>query len=658
MMNDKMQEMKKKINLLNEAAKAYYDEDREIMPNIEYDKLYDELEALEQETGVILANSPTQRVGYEVVSALPTEVHPTPMLSLDKTKSPEELKSWLKDKKGVLSWKLDGLTVALTYNNGRLLKAVTRGDGTRGEVITPNARTFENLPLNIAFKGELVIRGEAIIKYSDFEKINERIEDVALKYKNPRNLSSGSVRQLNSEITATRHVQLYAFSLVQADDVDFKDSKNEQLEFLKNQGFDVVDHYVVDATDIEERVHWFAEEAGKGDLPSDGLVLVYDQISYGDSLGETSKFPRNSIAFKWEDELAETTLQEIEWSTSRTGLINPIAIFAPVDIEGTTVSRASVHNISILEELKLGIGDHIKVYKANMIIPQIAENLDKTGPVEIPKTCPVCGGDAIIKDESGVKFLYCTNENCLARQIKAFTHFVSRNAMNIDGLSEATLEKFINKGFVTEFGDIFKLDRYADAIKEMDGFGEKSYNNIIAAINTARHTTQVRLLNALGVPNIGLANAKLIAKACHYDWGMMSDLNEESLIAIDGIGEVMAKDYVNYFKDEKNRERIEHILNEISFEDVKENKNPQTLGELTFVITGTLELFANRNTLKEVIENHGGKVASSVSSNTDYLINNDVESNSSKNKKAKELGTEIIDEKMFKKILEGERKNA
>lgn len=635
---------------LDEAAKAYYGEDREIMPNIEYDRLYDELATLEAETGITLTGSPTVRVGYSISSELAKEAHPAPMLSLDKTKDPETLAEWLTDKKGLLSWKLDGLTVALTYLGGQLEKAVTRGDGAIGEVVSHTARTFKNLPLKIPFKGELLLRGEAVIRYSDFERINAELDEAESKYKNPRNLASGSVRQLNSEITAGRYVRFYAFNLV-AGGMDVHTSRDAQMQFLKTQGFEIVDYFVVTAQDVVSAVHQFAERAETNDLPSDGLVLTYDDVAYGESLGQTSKFPRDAIAFKWADELKETTLQEIEWSASRTGLINPVAIFEPVEIEGTTVSRASVHNISIMEELALGCGDKIRVYKANMIIPQIAENLTRSGDMPIPSTCPVCGQATEIRDSGEVRALFCTNENCLARQIKSFTHFVSRNAINIEGLSEKALEKFIAAGFIREFSDLFGLSRHRDAIIAMEGFGARSYEKLIEALDAARITTRVRLLYGLGIPTIGLANAKLICRAYGYDWDRISTANIEGLMEIDGIGEVMAERYVEWLADAENQGKVRRLLAEIQFDGTEGAAMGSGLEGLVFVITGSLETYPNRESLKELIESKGGKVTGSVSEKTNYLINNDRASASSKNKKAQSLGIPIITETEFNAML-------
>ena len=648
---DKIERMKELIPVLQEAAKAYYQEDREIMSNFEYDKLYDELENLEKETGVTLAGSPTVSVGYEALDELPKEAHETPMLSLDKTKDVEALRDFIGDHKTLLSWKLDGLTIVLTYGDGKLQKAVTRGNGVVGEVITNNARVFKNIPLQISFKGDLVLRGEAIINYSDFEKINEEIEDVDARYKNPRNLCSGSVRQLNNEITARRNVHFYAFFLVRAQGVDFQNSREKQFQWLKDQGFEVVEYRSVTRDTLDEAMEYFSTQVAKNDFPSDGLVALYDDIAYGDSLGTTAKFPRNSYAFKWKDEIRETTLKEIEWSPSRTGLINPVAIFEPVELEGTTVSRASVHNISIMKELQLGIGDKIQVYKANMIIPQIAENLTRSGNLEIPDTCPVCGKEARVIKTNEVESLYCMNPDCQAKKIKSFTLFVSRDAMNIDGLSEATLEKFILKGFIKDFGDIFEIGKYREEIVNMEGFGEKSFDNLMASLERARHTTLPRLLYSLGIANIGLANAKVICKEFDYDLEKMLHATAEEISGIEGIGPVIAKSYTEYFADEEKMKKFRHLLSHLELEEVKQ-ENRLTLEGKQFVITGSVNHFANRAELKEYIEQRGGKVTGSVTSKTDYLINNDVTSNSSKNKKARELEIPILSEEDFLHMAE------
>ncbi len=653
-MEKQIPRMKELIAILSEAGKAYYQESREIMSNFEYDKLYDELVALEKESGVVLSGSPTQKVGYEVLSELPKEAHPSAMLSLDKTKDVAALQEWLGEQEGLLSWKLDGLTIVLTYEGGELTKAVTRGNGEIGEVITNNARMFDNIPLKIAFDGTLVLRGEAVIKYSDFNKMNEEIEDVDAKYKNPRNLCSGSVRQLNNQITAERHVNFEAFALVSADGVDFHNSRSWQFAWLQELGFDVVEHQKVTRETLPEKVAYFAEAIGSYDVPSDGLVLTFEDIAYGESLGRTAKFPRNSIAFKWADEIRETKLRYIEWSPSRTGLINPVAVFETVELEGSTVSRASVHNLSILESLALGEGDTITVYKANMIIPQIADNLTRSGVSHVPETCPVCGGATAVSQVNDVKALYCTNPDCQAKKIKGFTLLVSRDALNIDGLSEATLEKFIGAGFIKEYSDMFHLDRYKEEITQMEGFGEKSYENLIQSVKTASFTTLPRVIYGLGIAGIGLANAKMLCRAFGYDLEKMRHADEESLVAVDGIGKVLADAWIQYFGNEENNRLVDNLMAELTIE-VQESQEGAAIFEgMTFVITGSVEHFANRKELQEVIEARGGKAAGSVSAKTTYLINNDVASNSSKNKKARELGIPILSEEDFLKLLEQE----
>lgn len=644
---DKSERIKDLVELLNKANKAYYQEANEIMTNFEYDKLYDELVGLEKETGMVLSNSPTVNVGYQVVSQLPKEQHNSPMLSLDKTKEVGALADFAGDRKCLLSWKMDGLTVVLTYENGELVKAVTRGNGLVGEVITNNAKTFKNIPISIPYKGRLTLRGEAIIKYSDFEQINREIEDADSKYKNPRNLCSGSVRQLNSQVTAERNVNFVAFALINADDVDFGNSIEQQYKWMESQGFQVVEYRVVTRNSMEDAVKYFAEKIQTYDYPSDGLVLMFDDIEYGLSLGTTAKFPRNGIAFKWEDEQAETTLKYIEWSPSRTGLINPVAVFEPVELEGTTVSRASVHNISIMEELELGSGDRIKVYKANMIIPQISENLTKSGIDDLPKECPVCGHATEVKAENGIKTLYCPNSQCPAKHVKLFTLFVSRNGMNIDGLSEETLEKFIDAGYIKEFADIFHLDRYYEEIVATPGFGQKSYDNLMDSVEKSRNVELSALIYSLGIPNIGSANAKLICKAFNNNIEKIRNASVEELIEIDGIGEIMAEKFCQYFADEDNIKKLDNLLKEVNIAEPEENTTPQNMDGLTFVITGSVEHFANRNELKSYIEKHGGKVTGSVSAKTNYLINNDAMSASSKNKKAKQLGVEIVTEEVF-----------
>ena len=644
-----MNRMKELVKKLDRAARAYYQEDIELISNREYDQMYDELQALEKETGTVLANSPTAKVGYEAVDQLPKEEHEAPMLSLDKTKDREVLREFIGDHETLLSWKLDGLTIVLTYENGELAKAVTRGNGVVGEVVTNNARVFRNIPLKIPYVGRLVLRGEAIITYSDFEQINESIEDVDARYKNPRNLCSGSVRQLNNEITARRNVRFYAFGLVSAESVDFHNSRAEQFEWLKNQGFEVVEYRKVTAATLDQAMDYFSAAITENDFPSDGLVALYDNIAYGDSLGRTAKFPRNAFAFKWADEIRETRLEKIEWSPSRTGLINPVAVFDPVELEGTTVSRASVHNISIMRELQLGIGDRITVYKANMIIPQIAENLTKSGELPIPDTCPACGQSTEIRRVNEVESLYCTNPDCPAKKIKAFALFASRDAMNIDGLSEATLEKFIARGFIHDFGDIFEISRHREEIVTMEGFGEKSFENLMASLEKARETTLAKVIYSLGIANIGRANAKVICRHCDDDLEKIRRADEEEVSSIDTIGPVIARSLTEYFADPENNRKLDHLMSHLAIKK-EEKKGEQIFQNMNFVITGSLEHFDNRNQAKELVESLGGKVTGSVTKKTNYLINNDTTSNSSKNKKARELGIPVISEEEFLKL--------
>ena len=649
-LDDKKRRIDELIETLNEASAAYYDEASEIMSNYEYDALYDELESLEKETGYTPLNSPTKNVGYTVQSELPKERHRSRMLSLDKTKSREELAAWLGDHEGLLSWKLDGLTVVLTYEGGELVKAVTRGNGDIGEVITPNARVFVNVPKHIPYKGHAVIRGEAVITYEEFDRINEAIDDADAKYKNPRNLCSGSVRQLNSKITAERNVRFYAFTLSEADGVDYEGLRSNQMKWMAEQGFDVVEYVKVDNKSIFEAIDNYAERVLSFEIPSDGLVLTLEDLEYAATLGTTAKFPRDSLAFKWADQQAETILREIEWSPSRTGLLNPIAIFDPVELEGTTVKRASVHNLNIMETLKLGIGDTITVYKANMIIPQIGDNLTKSGNIELPSHCPVCDGTTEIKLMTGTKVLTCTNPNCLAKQVKRFSLFVSRDALNIEGLSEQTLLKFIGLGYIKSFADIFRLENHRDEIVELDGFGKKSYDKLSSSIEKARHTVPTRILVALGIPGVGVTTAAQIARACENKWAKISSLSYGELIAINGIGEVMARDYEAFFADEHNKSVVLDLVDELDIDESYEKAGEALSGEI-FVITGSLEHYKSRTELKKEIEAQGGKVAGSVSKNTSYLVTNNPESGSSKNKAAAELGVKIITEDEIRTML-------
>ena len=643
--------MKELVSILNSAAKAYYQEDREIMSNYEYDALYDELKELEEKTGTVLADSPSLKVGYEAVDFLPKEDHPSPMLSLDKTKDREQLRAFIGEHRTLLSWKMDGLTIVLTYRNGELFKAVTRGNGVTGEVVTNNARVFTNLPVRIPFTGELTLRGEAIITYSDFEKINAEIEDVDARYKNPRNLCSGSVRQLNNRITAGRRVRFYAFALVSAEGISFENSRQKQFEWLSSQGFEVVEYRVVEnGSALDDVMDYFAQAVSTNDFPSDGLVALYDDIAYGDSLGTTAKFPRNAYAFKWADETGTTRLVSVEWSPSRTGLINPVAVFEPVELEGTTVSRASVHNVSIVKELQLGIGDMIDVYKANMIIPQISKNHTCSGTLEIPDTCPACGEHTKIRAENGVESLYCENPACPAKKIKSFALFVSRDAMNIDGLSEATLEKLIAHGLIHEFADLFSLFKHKEEIAHIEGFGEKSCENLLQNIDRARDTTAARVIYALGIPGVGSANAKLLCRHFDQKIDLLRKADAEEIGSIESIGPVIAGSVVSYFAREENRRSLDRLLSELRIE-AEDEPEEKPLSGLTFVITGSVTHFANRSELKEKIESLGGKVTGSVTKKTNYLINNDTSSGSSKNKKAAELGIPVISEEQFMSMI-------
>ncbi|EFU75654.1 DNA ligase (NAD+) [Lachnoanaerobaculum saburreum F0468] len=648
---DKRKRIKELVEILNKAAKSYYVDAVEIMPNIEYDKLYDELVSLEKETNVVLSNSPTQNVGYETASELPKKAHESPMLSLDKTKSVAELEDWLGDNKALLSWKMDGLTIVLTYRGGELVEAVTRGNGIIGEVITNNAKNFQNVPLRIEYKGELILRGEAVIKYSDFKRINDSITDADARYKNPRNLCSGSVRQLNPAVTRERKVYFNVFNVVRADNIDFENSKAKQFEWAKNEGFDVVEYKFTQRASLADDIAKFESKIAENDIPSDGLVLLLDDIALGERLGSTSKFPRNAMAFKWSDERQTTKLKYIEWSPSRTGLINPVAVFEPVELEGTTVSRASLHNVSIFEELMLGVGDEISVYKANMIIPQVYENLTKSNTEKIPKICPACGRDTTIKKDNESKVLLCTNPDCQIKHIKQYALMASRDALNIDGLSESTLEKFLSKGFIKSDSDLFRLDKFKDEIINMEGFGKRSYEKLIAALDEAKNTTVSRFLYSLGIAGIGSANAKMIAKYFDNDIDRIISASKDDLRDIEGIGEVLAGSIEDFFKSEKNIENVESLRKILKFETEESGGGDKFAGKV-FVITGSLTHFSNRNEMKELIEKNGGKVSGSVSSKTNFLINNDTGSNSSKNKKAKELGVEIISEEDFLKLLE------
>lgn len=648
-MEDKITRMKELINILNKASELYYQKNTIMMTDYEYDHLYDELVELEKETNMTLSNSPTINVEPEISSSLKQVEHPSPMLSLAKTKKVSELENFLGDKEGLLSWKLDGLTIVLTYEDGKLISGVTRGTGIIGELVTENVKQFKNVPLTIPYKGRLVLRGEAIIKYSDFNRMNEELGDGSSQYKNPRNLCSGSVRQLDSSITAKRCVNCIIFALIESS-THISNLKSECFDWLKNQGFEVVEHYKVTKNTVKEQVLMFKEKVKEYDIPSDGLVITYDDIAYGNSLGTTAKFPKHSLAFKWKDETVATTLRKVDWLVSRTGLINPVAVFDPVELEGTIVSRASVHNVSILEGLKLGIGDTIMVYKANMIIPQIASNSTQSGNLEIPNRCPVCGSKASIISNSDVKYLYCMNDFCKAKLIKRLSLFVSRNAMNIDGISDMILNKLITEKIVNNYKDLYHLDRHKDKIIAFEGFGEKSYNNMINSIEKSRHVKLANFIYALGIPDIGFSRAKLICNHFNNDFKKISNLTYEELSNIPGVGDVIAKEWIDTFSNPDFIEELKELKEEIDIPKASTNSN-KDLDGLTFVITGSLNKFTNRDTMIEFIEEHGGKVVTSISSKVNYLINNDITSTSTKNNKAKELGISIIDEDKFLELI-------
>ena len=640
-MDKKLNRMKELIEILNNASRLYYQYSTPIMTDFEYDKLYDELEKLEKETNTILSNSPTQNVEPEAIDSLVKVEHPAPMLSLSKTKSISELASFLGNQEGLISWKLDGLTIVLTYKDGKLSSGVTRGNGIIGEVVTENVKKFKNIPLTIPYKGTLVVRGEAVIKYSDFNKMNEELDDDSSQYKNPRNLCSGSVRQLDSKVTAKRNVNCIIFALIESEK-KFK-LKSEEFEWLKSLGFDVVEYHKVTSNNIEEQVLYFKNKINEYDIPSDGLVLLYNDIEYGKQLGTTAKYPKNAIAFKWQDETAETKLIDVDWLVSRTGLINPVAVFEPVELEGTIVSRASLHNVSILQGLSLGIGDTILVYKANMIIPQIADNLTQSNSLAIPSKCPVCNHEARIISSNDVKYLYCMNDFCPAKLVKRLSQFTSRNAMNIEGLSDAIINKLADEGLIKTYADIYNLKRYKNDIISFEGFGEKSYDNLINSIEKSRNVKLANFIFALGIPDIGLSRAKLICKNYSNDINKIRNLTFEELSKIDGIGEIIAKEWIDTFNNEDFIKELELLLKEVNFTDTSIDNN-QPLKDLTFVITGSVNNFTNRDELVEYIESYGGKVVKAISNNVNYLINNDITSTSTKNTKAKELGIKIISE--------------
>lgn len=645
-----LEKMHKLISLIDKYRNEYYNEDREEVDNKEYDRLKDELDELERKAGFVLSNSPSLKVGCEVTSKLPKYTFKKPMLSLSKTKEVSGLQQFLSDKDGILSWKMDGLTVVVAYNNGELVSAITRGNGEIGEVITQNAKHFRNLPLRIPYKGKLVLRGEAVMTYSDFERINKGLVTSGDELKkNPRNLCSGTVRSVDSSVTKNRGVYWYAFELVSAD-CEIPNDIDKQFKWLNNNGFDTVQFMVVNSSNVVQAVMQFESivESKKLDIPTDGLVLTYRDKKYGESLGVRAKSPRHSIAFKWEDEAVETKVIDIEWSPSRNGLITPVAIFEPVDIEGSTVSRASLHNVSIFAEKQLGYGDRIKVYKANMIIPQVLDNLDRTATCQIPGQCPCCGEPTVLHQDpkSGVYTLWCENSECAAKGTRSFEHFVARDAMNIDGVSTSTLNTLIECRIISDYASIYHINEHADEIINLEGFGYTSFMNIVNAVEKSRNVKPANLIYALGIPNIGLTTAKLICKHFGNDLVKTVTASYNDLINIDGIGDTIADSFTAYFADKNNAEAFVRLTKELNIIQEAVSNNTEMNG-ITICVTGDVHIFKNRRAIKDIVENLGGKLTGSVSKSTSYLVTNDTTSGSRKNKAAQEYGIPILTEQQF-----------
>jgi DNA ligase (NAD+) len=654
---DKNQRMQELIEKLNEASKAYYGSGKEIMSNFEWDRLYDELVQLEGETGIVMANSPTVNVGElnAVLSGFEKVRHEISVKSLDKTKDVDTLAAFIGGCPGIMSWKLDGLTIVLTYDNGELVKAVTRGKNGIGELITANARHFAGVPSVIPYKGRLNVRGEALISYADFEKVNASLPEGEEPYKNPRNLAAGSVRQLDSAEVKNRKVQLIVFASDHMEDTHAK-----EFMWLQNMGFNVVSHIVVkDGSQVPVSVETFRSFMSDNPVPTDGLVLQFNETEYGRSLGETDKFPRDAIAFKWQDEEKETVVKEIFWSPARTGQITPVAVFEPVELEGTTVERASVHNVGILEQLSITPGDTITVYKANMIIPQVSGNNTMLGKAVIPETCPACGGRTEIRiGRDGSRQLYCTNQECSAKHVGRFVHAVKQDALNIVGMSEKTLEDLIDNGYLHTLADLFRLKEHAYPISQMEGYGRKSVDNMLNAVEAARHTDLQRLIYACGINLVGRTASRAICAYFGYDVVKTLNASFDELKSIEGIGDEIAGSYVEWFQNPANQEMFEDLLSEADLivpqapavKEVAEGK-PGIRGRV-IVITGDVYQFDNRSAFKAWVEAHGGKVTGSVSRNTDYLVTNTPNSGTTKNKKAQELGVEIITEQQIIDMVE------
>lgn len=648
-----MKRMKELIKQLNAAAEAYYNSEQEIISNKEYDALYEELQTLEAKLGA-LPESPTQRVGEKATGSRPKVSHEHPALSLDKTKEINILQKWLGyDKEGILSWKMDGLTIVITFMGGHMIQAVTRGDGFIGEDITDNAASFFGIPAEIPFMGKVIIRAEAVITYDEFIRINEELPADAEPYKNPRNLTSGTVRLLNG--IRDRIVESHAFELVEMEGGKPQYIK-EQFELLQAWGFKVVDHILVSGENLENQVYNLEKSIEQNPFPSDGLVLTYNDSVYGESLGVTGKFPRNAIAFKWEDETYNTILKEIEWSASRTGLLTPVAVYDPVEVDGSTISRASLFNVSYLQNLQLGIGDHILVYKANKIIPQLSDNLTKSNTAIIPTHCPICGGETsmLTRESDGRKVhtLVCTNSKCPAKHLGRFSRFVCRDAMNIIGVSEKTLKRMIDMGYLHDLTDIYRLENYRAEIEAMEGFGKKSADKLFASIIASKVVEPWRFLYALDIPNVGRDASKKILRICGGSIeGFVKRIQSgEDFLDAEDVGDVTNQLILEWKKDEEKVKEMLELMELMQF--TRSKGAADVLKGKTVVITGKLKTFKNRDELIAFVEDNGGKVAGSVSANTSYLINNDVNSASSKNIKAKSLGVPIISELEFKDIVQ------
>lgn len=662
-MNTTINIIKHLVNELNKYRNAYYNENKSLISDREYDAMFDRLQALEDETGIILSNSPTKTVGFESVSKLNKVKHNHPLLSLGKTTDLKEFEDYFDNRSCILMGKLDGLTCSIIYQNGKFIRAESRGNGEVGEDITHNARMFINLPMEIPYDGELIIDGECIITRTDFDKINLRENT---EYKNPRNLVSGTVRQLNNEVVKNRNVHFIAwklFSMINSNgESDLPSEHSDCFEFLEMAGFDVVPYRKYQKTGysdkaIEIEIESLKEECNEKQIPIDGIVGMFNDISYGLSLGNTSHHPRHSLAFKFYQEDNETTLEDIEWSTSRTGLINPVAVFEPIEIDGTTVTRATLNNVSIIKELELGIGDTITVIKANQIIPKITQNLTRSGTYKLPTVCPCCGKEVEIRSDNGREMMYCINKRCPAILHDKIANFASREGMNIVGISDERLKSLMQHGYITSFRSLYDLSPYRSAIIKIPGWGESSFDNLIEAIEQSRHCNLANVIVALGIPSIGKTAAKMLERHIvemtrynnntNYLGSFINNaINDHDWSDVPGIGKPTS-DAINTYVQENVRE-ISDLAEElyVEVEEIKEKNN--SLKGATFCITGKLIHFANRNALVEDIESNGGIVVSGVTAKTQFLITNDKTSGSSKNKAAEKYGTRIITEEEYK----------